>query len=519
MAGATPPRLRMAGIHKRFGKVQALKDVELQVLPGEVHGLLGGNGAGKTTLMNVLYGLYDADAGSIEIDGSSVAIKGPRDALAAGVGMVHQTFLQIDNYTVLENVVLGGDAGGNAFTIKLDEPRARVQELSERFGLVVDLDAVVEELPVGVRQRVEILKALHQGSKILVLDEPTTNLTPQEVDDLFRSITAMVADGMSVILITHKIQETMNICDRMTIMRLGENVVTLDKVDTDPEELAAVMVGESAVKDTETRAVVMGGGSAPRNRTDEVSVVARELVIRNDHGVDLFQGFDLEVRAGEVLGIAGVAGNGQVELAEAMAGVRPLQSGSIRIDGHEMTSLTRAEWLAGGVAYVPEDRYRDAILPTASITENLLLGSQRDAAAKKGFLIDWRSAHRRAVEAIDRFSVQASDPGAQVGSLSGGNIQRVILARAFAHQPRLLILHNPTRGLDIRSTQFVYEQVRAATGAGCAVLLISEDLDEVIAQADQVVALYSGRQTGVWQRGEAEPYEIGRSMTGLVRES
>ena len=519
MAGTVPARLRMAGICKRFGKVQALKDVELEVRPGEVHGLLGGNGAGKTTLMNVLYGLYEADAGTIEIDSVRAVVKGPRDALAAGVGMVHQTFLQIDNYTVLENVVLGGDAGGNAFTINLEGPRERVQELSRRFGLAVDPDAVVEELPVGVRQRVEILKALYQGSKILVLDEPTTNLTPQEVDDLFRSIKAMVAEGMSVILITHKIQETMSICDRMTIMRLGENVVTLDKVDTGPEELAAVMVGEAAVADDETRAVVMGGGAAARNCTDEVSVVARDLVIRNDHGVDLFQGFDLEVRAGEVLGIAGVAGNGQVELAEAMAGVRPLQSGSIRVAGRDMTSLSRAEWLAGGVAYVPEDRYRDAILPTASITENLLLGSQRESAVKKGFLIDWRAAQQRAVEAIERFSVQASGPAAQVGSLSGGNIQRVILARAFAHRPKLLILHNPTRGLDIRSTKFVYEQVAAATAAGCAVLLISEDLDEVIAQADQVVALYSGRQTGVWQRGAAEPYEIGRSMTGLVKES
>lgn len=516
---APHPRLQMTGIRKRFGKVQALKDVDLEVRPGEVHGLLGGNGAGKTTLMNVLYGLYDADAGTIEIDGERVTIRGPRDALGVGVGMVHQTFLQIDNYSVLENVVLGGEAGGNVFTINLDGARTRIEDLSKRFGLVVDLDATVEELPVGVRQRVEILKALYQGSKILVLDEPTTNLTPQEVDDLFSSITAMVADGMSVILITHKIQETMNICDRMTIMRLGQKVTTLNKADTNPEELAAVMVGESGASDSDTRAVVLGGGNAARNRTDTVSVLAKDLVIRNDHGVDLFQGFNLEVRAGEVLGVAGVAGNGQVELAEAMAGVRPLQSGSIQIEGREMTSLNRSEWLSGGVAYVPEDRYRDAILPTASITENLLLGSHRDAAVKKGFLIDWRAAQQRAVEAIDRFSVQASGPGAQLGALSGGNIQRVILARAFAHKPRLLILHNPTRGLDIRSTQFVYEQVAAATATGCAVLLISEDLDEVIAQADQVVALYSGRQTGVWQRDEAEPYEIGRSMTGLVREA
>ncbi|WP_313404096.1 ABC transporter ATP-binding protein [Aeromicrobium sp.] len=512
-----PLRLKMSGIKKRFGKVQALNAVDLDVRPGEVHGLLGGNGAGKTTLMNVLYGLYGADGGTIEIDGSAVSIKSPRDALEAGVGMVHQTFLQVDNYSVLENVVLGGDVGGNALTLNLEPARERITELSQRFGLSVDLDAIVEELPVGVRQRVEILKALYRGSTILVLDEPTTNLTPQEVDDLFGSITAMVNEGMSVILITHKIQETMSICDRMTIMRLGERIETVNKVDTGPEELAAIMVGDSA--EESAKAIALGVEIARSNATSEVAVTAASLVIKNDHRVDLFQGFDLQVHAGEVLGVAGVAGNGQVELAEAMAGVRPVESGHITLQGRSMTGLSRDEWLAGGVAYVPEDRYRDAILPTGSITENLLLGSQRESGVKKHKLIDWRAAHRRAVEAIDRFSIRASDAGALVGSLSGGNIQRVILARAFAHRPRLLILHNPTRGLDIRSTQFVYEQVDEATRAGCAVLLISEDLDEVIAQSDRVLALYSGRLTGQWLREEAEPYEIGRSMTGLVKQA
>ncbi|NLC98549.1 MAG: ATP-binding cassette domain-containing protein, partial [Actinomycetales bacterium] len=246
----------MTGIQKRFGPVNALIGVDLEVQPGEVHGLLGGNGAGKTTLMNVLYGLYDADGGAIEIDGSTATIKSPRDALAAGVGMVHQTFLQVDNYSGLENVVLGAEAGGSIFSMNLDAARAKVQDLSTRFGLAVDPDAIVEELPVGIRQRVEILKALYRGSKILILDEPTTNLTPQEVDDLFGSIHAMVAEGMSVILITHKIQETMSICDCMTIMRLGEKIAVLNKVDTTPDELAAIMVGETAGSDA--RAVVLG---------------------------------------------------------------------------------------------------------------------------------------------------------------------------------------------------------------------------------------------------------------------
>lgn len=508
----------MTGIRKRFGPVQALDNVDLEVLAGEVHGLLGGNGAGKTTIMNVLYGLYDADGGTIEIDGERVTIRSPRDALEAGVGMVHQTFLQVDNYSVLENIVLGSELSGSRLRLDLSEAREQVVELSARFGLTVDPDAIVEELPVGIRQRVEILKALYRGSRILVLDEPTTNLTPQEVDDLFASITAMVKEGMSVILITHKIHETMAICDRMTIMRHGVHVATVNKVETGPEELAAIMVGETA-EESAARAVALGAEREVSHTRDDVAVVADSLVIRNDHGVDLFDNFNLEIRSGEVLGVAGVAGNGQVELAEALAGVRPLSSGSIRINGREMAGLSTTEWLDGGIAYVPEDRYRDAILPTGTITENLLLGSQRSKAAKKGALIDWRAAQQRAVDAIGQFSVQASGANALVGSLSGGNIQRVILARAFAHKPQFLILHNPTRGLDIRSTQFVYEQVRIATAKGCAVLLISEDLDEVIAQSDRVIALYSGRQTGTWARSEAEPYEIGRSMTGLVKES
>jgi simple sugar transport system ATP-binding protein len=527
------PRLRMTGVQKRFGNVQALRSVDLEVARNEVHGLLGGNGAGKTTLMNVLYGLYRPDAGTIEIDGSGVEIESPRDAIEAGVGMVHQTFLQIDTYTVTENIVLGTeDLGG--LRLDLGAARERIVQLSERFGLAVDPEAVVEDLPVGVRQRVEILKALYRGSKILILDEPTTNLTPQEVDDLFGSIRAMVDEGMSVILITHKIRETMSVCDRMTVMRNGAYIATVDKADTDPEQLASIMVGEQVVAelsehDPGDNALVTTGllderelvaehapvPSAPAG--DGGGVEATGLVIANDHGVDLFQGFDLTVAPGEVVGIAGVAGNGQVELAEAVSGVRRLRAGSVRLDGRDLAGEPTAGWLSAGVAYVPEDRHRDGILPTRSITENLLLGSHRSSAVKRRGLIDWRLARQNAVEMIEKFSVRASGPSAAAGDLSGGNIQRVILARAFAREPRLLVLHNPTRGLDIGSTQFVYEQVRAATSAGCAVLLLSEDLDEVIALSDRIIALYAGRSTGEWARAEADRYDIGRSMTGLVR--
>ena len=532
-----PPRLRMTEVDKTFGTVHALSSVSLEIAPRQVHGLLGGNGAGKTTLMNVLYGLYRADAGRIEIDGAEVDIRSPRDAIEAGVGMVHQNFLQVDSYTVLENIVLGT---GNLGKLRLDlvSARAMVVELSEKFGLTVDPESIVEDLPVGIRQRVEILKALYRGSRILILDEPTTNLTPQEVDDLFGSMRAMVDDGMSVILITHKIRETMSVCDAMTVMRNGVHVSTTERSATSPEQLAAAMVGEDLPDnpDDETPAVMLVatgmvdaselaestepalGRHSPGGVSDSPlrgGVSIRAVDIANDHGVQLFDSFDLDIESGEIVGIAGVAGNGQVELAEAAAGVRPLRGGRIEIADQDLSGKPTAQWLSAGVAYVPEDRQRDGILPTESIIENLLLGSQRSRHVKAYGLIDWKAAKRRAVDAIDQFSIRASGPEALAGDLSGGNIQRVILARAFARQPKLLILHNPSRGLDLQSTQFVYERIRAATELGCSVLLISEDLDEVIALSDRVLALYSGRITGQWARGHLDPYVVGRAMTGL----
>lgn len=529
MTGSAP-LLQMQGIRKTFGDVVALDGVDLEVDAREVHGLLGGNGAGKTTLMNVLYGLYAADAGSIRLDGAPVAISSPSDAIAAGVGMVHQSFLQVDTFTVTENIALGTPVG--RARLDLGPARAKVRELSERFGLAVDPDAVVEDLPVGVRQRVEILKALYRGARLLVLDEPTTNLTPQEVDDLFSSMRSIVDEGMSVILITHKIRETMAVCDRMTVMREGRRVATRTRQETSADELAATMVGDVPPSTDEAgsaqMAVVVGAVDV-----DEVAdvaeavthepapdaagpprVVVRGLCADNDLGVRAVHDVDLTVGRGEILGIAGVAGNGQVELAEALAGVRALRAGSVSVDDTDLTGRPTATWLRRGVAYVPEDRQRDGILPSSSITENLLLGTHRQKS-RRGF-IDWSTARRDATRAIEAYSIKAPGQGASAGQLSGGNMQRVILARAFAHRPSLLILHNPTRGLDIRSTQFVYERVREAATQGCSVVVLSEDLDELITLADRLVVVYAGRLVGEHRRGQVDPYDVGREMAGVT---
>ncbi|WP_392543797.1 ABC transporter ATP-binding protein [Oryzobacter telluris] len=521
-APAAAPLLRMSGIRKTFGPVVALDGVDFTVAPRQVHGLLGGNGAGKTTLMNVLYGLYAPDAGTVEIEGRPVDIASPRDAIAAGVGMVHQTFLQVDVFTVAENVVLGTSTKG----IDVVE---RLRELSDRFGLSVDPTARVADLPVGVRQRVEILKALYRGAKVLVLDEPTTNLTPQEVDDLFGSMRAIVDEGMSVVLITHKIRETMAVCDAMTIMRDGQWVATVDAAQTTADDLASRMVGSAADADDDTVKLALGEvevgeatidtphatGTDAEDADAAEGLVVRGLTVQGPGGATgpaLVDDVSITLRRGEILGIAGVAGNGQVELAEALTGCRSA-AGSFVLDGTDLAGRSTADWLDAGVVYVPEDRQRDGILPGAGITENLVLGSHRRRA--RGGLINWGEARAEAVTAIEEFSVKTPSASTPCGQLSGGNIQRVILARAFAHQPKVLLLHNPTRGLDIASTAFVYDRVRRAASEGCVVIVISEDLDEVIALADRVSVVYSGRLVGDVARGATDPYELGRLMTGV----
>ena len=521
------PVLEMRGIRKVFGPVVALDGVDFEVGASEVHGLLGGNGAGKTTLMNVLYGLYRPDAGTVRLGGEEMVVRNPRDAITHGIGMVHQNFLQVESYTVTENIVLGTRQPSFP-TLNLRGAEANVADLSERFGITVDPRAQVGQLSVGIRQRVEILKALYRGARILVLDEPTTSLTPQEVDSLFGSLRAIVDEGMSVVFITHKIRETMAVCDELTIMRDGRCVSTLHRRDTTARDLAMLMVGDEQT--AERVAAVISGGSqgtehpAPVGQVRPFATVAQrveanDLTADNDHGVRAIHGLDFGIARGEVLGIAGVAGNGQVELAESLAGVRPLSGGTVDVDGVALAGQPTAQWLMAGVAYVPEDRHRDGILPAASIIENLVLGAQRSPRFRKWGLIDWSAARRHAVETMSAYSVKASGASAAAATLSGGNIQRVILARAFALYPGFLILHNPTRGLDIGSTQFVYDRVREAAAEGTSVLLLSEDLDELTHLADRILVVYAGRAVGERLRGEYDQYELGRFMAGVLEQT
>jgi len=520
--GPAVPPLQMSGVNKSFGPVRALVDADFELASGEVHGLVGGNGAGKTTLMNVLYGLYRPDSGEIRVDGEEVHVRSPRDAMALGIGMVHQHLLQVPVYSVVENVVLGTSGSGG-----LRSAARRISEISDRFGLAVDPRARTDRLSVGARQRVEIVKVLYRGARIIILDEPTTNLTPQEVDALFASLRVIVAEGTSVVFISHKVREVLAICDRISVMRDGQRLTTVERSVTDAGDLASLMVGELAAESSSEVAAVIGlapvaeaGEAAPEAARVPAPragarLVVDDLVVENDHGVTALRGLDLTVAAGEVVGVAGVAGNGQVELAEALAGVRPARSGSVAVDGEELVGRHTSRWLSAGVAYVPEDRHRDGILGAASVTDNLLLGAQRTPAYRRFGMVDWKKVRQHSRETIDRYTIRTPSADAPAGNLSGGNIQRLVLARAFDREPAVLVLQNPTRGLDLRSTRFVYDRVQDARERGCAVVLISEDLDELSLLADRMVVLYSGEVAGQRARGDYDAYALGRLMAGV----
>jgi simple sugar transport system ATP-binding protein len=509
--------LRLENVSKSFGPVRALKGVDFEVGEREIHGLLGENGAGKTTLMNVLYGLYRPDSGKISIRGEQVTIRSPKDAIAHGIGMVHQHFLQVEVFTVTENIVLGTELK-NRPTVQMTAARQRIGELSQRFGLEIDPDAHISDLSMGARQRVEILKTLYRGADILILDEPTTNLTPQEVDSLFVSLKKMVAEGMSVVFITHKLREVMAVCDRVSVLRHGQRALTQPRSELSEELIIKSMVGSDEMDGMMAESLIFAGaGSEMKGEAlDERPVLQMSQVsAMAETGVRALDDVSLVIRTGEILGLAGVAGNGQQELAEAILAITPSSAGEITLAGERLTGLETRRILEKGVAYVPEDRLHDGFLPTATVAQNLILGSQyRQPYSKKGFL-QWPVIYEAARRLIREYHIQTSGPQDTAANLSGGNIQRMMLARAFSNPLKLLILHNPTSGLDISSVESVYKRLLAYKREGVAILLISDDLDELMLMSDRIATIYRGQIVGELARSQFDKYELGRMMSGV----
>jgi general nucleoside transport system ATP-binding protein len=505
-AVGAPPAVAMRGITKHFPGVVANDHVDFEAAAGEVHALLGENGAGKSTLSNILTGLYRPDEGEIFLYGRPMHFHAPRDALEAGVGMVHQHFRLVEPFTVAQNVVLGDHRGeGRSFRLRPRATERRVAELSKRYGLHVDPRARIWQLSLGEQQRVEILKAVYRDAQILILDEPTAVLTPQEADVLFETLRGIAAMGRTVIFISHKLHEVKAVADRVTVLRGGRSIGTVDAAGATPRSLAALMVG---------RELLRSGREVKEREAGDVVLAVEDVWAPGDRGAPALKGVSLTVRAGEMLAVAGVAGNGQRELAETVAGIRSLSKGRLQVGGRSIRAGDPRAAIAAGVAYVPEDRLGTGLAPSLSIASNLTLKSYRDPPASRGPLLRLRAIRDRAIELIRRYSIAAPGPHALARQLSGGNLQKVVLAREFSGSPRLLVAASPTRGLDVGAIETVHAYLRQAAADGVAVLLISEDLDEILELSDRLVVMYEGAILGEFDAADPDVEEIGLLMAG-----
>ncbi|MGZ0875774.1 ABC transporter ATP-binding protein [Priestia megaterium] len=499
--------IEMLDIRKEFPGIVANDNITLQVKKGEIHALLGENGAGKSTLMNVLFGLYQPEKGQIRVNGQEVNITDPNVANDLGIGMVHQHFMLVQNFTVTENIILGNEPTRTG-KINIKKAAQDIQELSNQYGLSVDPYAKIQDISVGMQQRVEILKTLYRGADILIFDEPTAALTPQEITELIQIMKKLIQEGKSIILITHKLKEIMSVCDRCTIIRKGVGVGTVNVQETNPDELAALMVGREVHFKTEKKT------ATPK----EAVLTIKELVVEDSRGVEAVSSLDLSVRAGEIVGIAGVDSNGQTELIEAITGLRKIKSGSITLKNQELSTLSTRKITESGIGHIPQDRHKHGLVLDYTIGENIGLQTYYQKPMSKSGILNYKEIYKKAKELIAEYDVRTPSEFTQARSLSGGNQQKAIIAREVDRSPELLIAAQPTRGLDVGAIEFIHKKLIEERDKGRAVLLVSLELDEVINLSDRIAVIYEGKIVDIVDPKETNEQELGLLMAGGTRE-
>lgn len=501
--------VEMKNITKVFPGVVANDNVNFALEQGEIHVLLGENGAGKTTLMNQLYGLYEPTSGEIYINGELTNIKDPNVAIGKGIGMVHQHFMLVEPFTVAENIVLGSEPSLNG-GVKLDMEKAvkDVEEISAKYGLKVNPNVKIQDISVGMQQRVEILKALYRGADILILDEPTAVLTPQEIEELGEILRKLTKQGKSIILITHKLKEVMAMSDRVTVIRRGQKIETLKNENTNTDELAEIMVGRKVNLVVEKKEKVAG----------DVVMSIKNLEAVNNRGIPALKGVSFDVKAGEIFAIAGVDGNGQTELVEVITGLRKATGGSVTLMGADLTNRPTSDVIGASVSHIPEDRHKRGLILQHSLAENSILGSHKDEPFSKSGVLDYPTIHNFCLELIEEFDVRTPNEKVAAKSLSGGNQQKLIVARELSRKPELLIASQPTRGVDVGAIEFIHKRLVAERDKNKAVLLVSLELDEVMALADRIAVVYDGRIVGIVNGKDATEKELGIMMAGGSQE-
>ncbi|MFQ6124662.1 MAG: ABC transporter ATP-binding protein [Candidatus Heimdallarchaeota archaeon] len=497
------PELEMRGITKKFPGVLANDHIKLEVEKGEILGLLGENGAGKTTLMNILYGLYLPDSGEIILRGRPVEIQTPRDAIALGIGMVHQHFQLIPVLSVVENIILGMEPK-KGFRLDLATAAAKIKKFSEEYRLTINPHALIQNLPVGVQQRVEIIKTLYRGASLLVLDEPTSVLTPQEVEELFKTMNNLKKQGNTIIYISHKLNEVLAVTDRITVLRDGKSIGTVNTQETSPEELARMMVGRDVVLRVQKEQL----------KATEVLLDVRNLYARDDRNHPVVRGVSLRVRRGEILGIAGVQGNGQTEFVEVLTGLRRAESGTVTILGKDVTNFTPRQIFKSRIAHIPEDRLLRGLVTPFSVMENLILGEHYRPPFSNGILLNWDEAARFSEQAIKEFDIRTPSRETLVRYLSGGNQQKLIVARELSRNPELVIANQPTRGLDVGCIEYVHKTLVKMRDLRKGILLVSADLDEIFSLSDRIAVMYEGEIVGIRDPEKTTPEELGLMMAG-----